>query len=264
VKARFLAMAMIGAAVGSTPPVTADLAVPQGLDGIAVTEHPGAALPLDAPLLDEGGRDVRLGHFFDGRRPVLMTFAYCRCPMLCSLVLEGEASAVAALPRSAAVRLVTISIDPRDTPADAAARGRALRARVGAGTSADEWAFLTGPASAVRRIASVVGFGYRRDPEIGEYAHPSVLVSITPDARIAGYVYGVAFDPPEVAAALDAAARGDVGPSLTQALIQCFRYMPVARRHSGAVASFLRGGALAVLAGIGGVLVLSRRRRRTS
>jgi protein SCO1/2 len=254
---------VIALALASRSPAAADLAMPRALDGIAVSEHPGAVLPLAARLLDEDGREVRLGHFFDGRRPVLMTFAYGRCPMLCSLVLDGEATAVAALPRKAAARLVTISIDPRDTPAEAAARGRALRARVGTGTGADDWAFLTGAAAEVRRIASVVGFEYRRDPETGDIAHPSVLVAITPDARVARYVYGVSFDPAEVAVAIDAAARGDVGASLTQALIQCFRYMPVVRRHSGAVALFLRGGAVAMLAGLGGVFVLARRRRRT-
>lgn len=259
-----LTLAVIGLAVVSAPPAAADLDTPRALDGIEVTEHPGAALPLDARLLDEDGREVRLGHFFDGHQPVVMTFAYTRCPMLCSLVLEGEAGGIAALPSGAAVRLVTISIDPRDTPADARARGKALRARAGAGTAADDWAFLTGTASEVGRIASAVGFAYRRDPETGEYAHPSVLVAVTPDARIARYVYGIRFDPSDIQIAVDAAARGDVGRSLTQALIQCFRYMPVLRRHSGAVALFLRGGALAVLSGLAGVFVLAHRRRRTS
>jgi protein SCO1/2 len=256
VKARLLTLAAVAVffAVASAPRAAADLDAPRALDGIAVTEHPGAALPLDARLSDENGREVRLGHFFDGRRPVVMTFAYSRCPMLCSLVLEGEAGAVAALPRGAPARLVTISIDPQDT-------ARSLRARVGAGSAAGDWVFLTGTSDEVRRIALAVGFGYRRDPETGEYAHPSVLVALTSDGRVARYVYGVRFEPPELAAAIDAAARGDVGRSLTQALIQCFRYMPVLRRHSGAVALFLRAGALAVLSGLGGVFVLARRRR---
>ena len=46
-------------------------------------------LPLDLEFPDEDGGTVRLGHYFTGDRPVILTLGYYRCPMLCTLVLNG-------------------------------------------------------------------------------------------------------------------------------------------------------------------------------
>ena len=49
--------------------------------------------------------------------------------------------------------VVTISIDPRDTPRDAAAKKEMVVKRYGRLLTAPAWHFLTGPESAVRKIA---------------------------------------------------------------------------------------------------------------
>ena len=70
-------------------------------------------------IKDENGQDVRLGSYFDGRRPVVLNPVYYSCPMLCGLVLDGLSSAIKELAWKPGQEytVVTFSFDPRDTPA---------------------------------------------------------------------------------------------------------------------------------------------------
>ena len=60
-----------------------------GLKNIDVEEHPGEKIPLDLTFVNEAGDTVKLADYFIPGRPVLLTLAYYRCPMLCGLVIEG-------------------------------------------------------------------------------------------------------------------------------------------------------------------------------
>ena len=62
---------------------------PVELEGVDVlSEHLGGPLPRDATFRDTEGKAVKLGDYFDGKRPTVFVFAYHTCPMLCSLVLD--------------------------------------------------------------------------------------------------------------------------------------------------------------------------------
>ncbi|HEU4535094.1 MAG TPA: hypothetical protein VFS00_13295, partial [Polyangiaceae bacterium] len=60
--------------------------LPEGLREVGVTERLGETLPLDVRLRDEAGREVTLGTFVAGKKPLLLQFVYHSCPTLCSLV----------------------------------------------------------------------------------------------------------------------------------------------------------------------------------
>jgi protein SCO1/2 len=92
--------------------------VPPELVGVDVVEHLGRRLPADAAFRDTEGRAVKLGNYFDGKRPTLLVFAYHTCPMLCSLVLDAAVRALndVAWTVGREFDVVSISIDPRDTP----------------------------------------------------------------------------------------------------------------------------------------------------
>ncbi len=96
------------------------------LAGVDIVEHLGGALPRDAAFRDTEGNAVRLGDFFDGKRPTLLVFAYHTCPMLCSLVLDATVRSLndVAWTVGDEFDVVSISIDPRDTP-ETATRKRA-------------------------------------------------------------------------------------------------------------------------------------------
>ena len=63
--------------------------LPAELSEMGVTEHLGETIPLSLEFQDETGRMVSLRQFFRLGRPVLLSFNYSNCPMLCSLQLSG-------------------------------------------------------------------------------------------------------------------------------------------------------------------------------
>ena len=73
-------------------------ATPPALQGVDIVENLGGALPRDATFRDTEGKTVRLGDFFDGKRPTLFVFAYHTCPMLCSLVLDATVKSLNDVP----------------------------------------------------------------------------------------------------------------------------------------------------------------------
>lgn len=91
--------------------------LPARLKGVDVSEQLGKPLPLDAELRDSDGKSVRLAQFFDGKRPVILTFNYSDCPMLCSLQLSRFVQTLAQMKRTVGsdFEVVTVSIDPAET-----------------------------------------------------------------------------------------------------------------------------------------------------
>src|SRR5436190_752356 len=77
-------------------PGMASSAIPAPLREIGFDQNLDRTVPLDTGFRDEMGRTVRLGDYF-GRRPVVMVFAYYSCPMLCTQVINGLATALKVL-----------------------------------------------------------------------------------------------------------------------------------------------------------------------
>lgn len=232
--------------------------------GATITERAGYSLPLDAVVTDQDGRAFRLGHLLHGgERPTLLILAYYRCRMLCGVVQEQVARALRSVPPGPDLdyRVLTISIDPRDTPADAAKKRDAAFATLGARDV--DWTFTVGKEEDLRRVSDAVGFEYRYDERTDQYAHAAVAFAITPDGRISRYLYGPEFDSKELREALEKARDGGTDEAsniLQRAVVRCFHYVPALREHAALVANFLRGGAvLIMLALVAAVFFASRR-----
>src|SRR6266699_3933655 len=140
--------------------------IPAPLREIGFDQHIGAFVPLDTTFRDEAGRTVRLGDYF-GPRPVVMVFAYYDCPMLCTQVINGLASAlgVLSLEPGKDFEIVTVSFNPRDTPATASAKKASYIARYQQPGAAASWHFLTGNQESIDRLTKAAGFRYVWDAE---------------------------------------------------------------------------------------------------
>jgi protein SCO1/2 len=198
----------------------------------------GAALPLDLAFRDEVDREVTLGDFF-GAAPVVLVFGYFRCRGLCPEIYQGAREALAPLALAGQdFRLISVSIDPRDTPADA----RERRALLGPAL-AQRAHFLTAQGSAAQRLARAAGFDYRFVPAAGEYAHPAGLVIAGADGVIRDYLPGVRFDRMRLAAVLLPRPRGVSGappaPAVSPVLLLCFHFDPATGRYTPAIARLL-------------------------
>ena len=261
-----VAALLVGAA-GVASAQLAGQAVP-ALDKVGIEEHLDAALPLELEFLDEEGRTVKLGDYFDGARPVILTLNYYRCPMLCGLQLNGVVAGMEELDWTPGVEfeMVTVSIDPLETPELAKAKKDNYLRRYQRPAAARGWHFLTGRQVNIERLAETVGFGYTYDVVSGQYAHAAAIFVITPDGRVARYLYGIEYPPKNLKLALMEASQGEIGSPLDQLIMYCFHYDPASRRYAPVAMNIMRvgGGATALVLGatLGGWWLRESRRRR--
>src|SRR5262249_35763221 len=134
---------------------------PAILREVSFEQHLERLLPLGLEFRDENERAVHLGDYF-GKKPVLLTFAYYRCPMLCPLVRGGVVRSLRPLSMSAGEEfdIVTVSFDARETPAFAMEKKRELVKSYGRPSAASGWHFLTGTREAVEALTAAAGFRY--------------------------------------------------------------------------------------------------------
>ncbi|MFL5304937.1 MAG: SCO family protein [Polyangia bacterium] len=240
------------------------LATPPAVAAVDIDEKLGAAVPLDLTFTDSNRRPVRLRDFADAQRPVVLVLAYYRCPMLCDLVLGGISRTLHQLGWVAGrdYRGVTVSIDPHDTPPVAHLKQNAVLQAVGqTGPEAERgWPFLVGDAHNIAALADAVGFRYAYDPRSRQFAHPAVVMILTPDGRVSRYLYGVNFHLLDVRLALTEASHGKVGGIVDRVLLTCFHYDPSARRYGFYVSAVLKGGATCALLAVGAFLTVLWRR----
>ena len=235
--------------------------VPKRLRGVDVNERLGQALPKGLRFVDQDGRDVVLGQYFDGKLPVLLTFNYSDCPMLCSLMLNGLLKALKEVDLTAGkdFRIVTVSIDHREKPERALrTKGRYL-SHYGRPEATNGWHFLTGSAESVRAFANAVGFGYSYNEARDEYAHPSAFVLASPDGKLVRYLYGIEYDPKTVRMALVESSEGKIGTTLDRVFLYCFHYDSSEGRYAPVARNIMRlGGGASVVLLAGFLMVLFR------
>ncbi|MBI2963308.1 MAG: SCO family protein [Deltaproteobacteria bacterium] len=234
---------------------------PAALRDVDVVPRLDQPLPLDLELRDETGKTVRLAEFFGGP-PVLLTLAYARCPMLCPMVLEGLVRSLRPLSWNVGeqFRMITVSIDPRETPEQAAARKAKLVADYGRPGAARGWHFLVGDEGAVRRLTEAVGFRYGYDAANDQYAHAAVLMALTPQGKLSRYLYGIDFTPRDVRLALVEASEGKIGTLTDRILLFCYHYDPATGKYGAAAMTGVRLAGVLTVLGIGAFVVTQIRR----
>lgn len=235
---------------------------PSQFASFAFRQHPGARLPLEAVLEDESGRTVRLGSYFRSK-PAIVVLEYLHCPNLCGLVLSGLVTQMKqqGLEPGRDLQFVAVSIDPRESTADAKTALANYTAQYGSKSVAG-WHFLRGSSDQVRQIAETVGFPYRFDATLNQYAHPAGFIIATPDGRIAQYFLGLEQPPGALRTAVKSAATGAAKPPAYPLLCLCLGYDPQPGTVAGIVLGLVRDLSLAIFATLLLlVFVLVRKRR---
>jgi len=239
---------------------------PSILNGVDIEQHLNTQLPLNLTFTDDGGEQVALGHYFDGRKPAILALVYYQCPMLCSEELNGLVSAlemVRYVPGKD-FNIVVVSIDPTEGTDLAAAKKRTYVKRYGRPETADGWHFLTGTQANIDAITKAVGFGYVRIPgpdgKLTQFAHASSIQIVTPQGKLAQYYMGVEFSPKDLLLGLNEASADHIGSPVDNILTYCYHYDPKTNTHDLIIARVVQlGGALTVLLLGGFMLVMFRR-----
>ena len=140
--------------------------IPAPLREIGFDQNIDQLVPLDVQFTDETGRRVRLGDYF-GQRPVVLVFAYYDCPMLCTQVINGLSTAlgVLSLEPHKDFEIVTVSFNPKDTPAAASAKKAVYLERYRHAGAAEGWHFLVGDQFSIDRLTKAAGFRYVWDAD---------------------------------------------------------------------------------------------------
>jgi protein SCO1/2 len=242
----------------------ASSAVPAALREIGFDQNIGHSLPLDTLVRDEHGRTVALAEYF-GKRPVVLIFAYYSCPMLCAQVINGLASALAVLSLEPGrdLEIVTISFDPRDTPETATVKKAGYLERYGRSGAEAASHFLTADQSAIERLTKAAGFRYVWDEPTRQFAHPTGVIVLTPDGRLARYLFGIEYGPRDLRLALVEASAGKVGTAVDALVLYCYHYDPMTGRYGLVVMRALRLAGAATVLGLGTfVIIMIRREKR--
>ena len=231
------------------------------LQQVGIDQRIGQRVPLDLVFRDETSKSVALRSYF-GRRPVLLTLVYYQCPMLCSQVLNGVVGGLLSQKLSVGrdFDIVTVSFDPRDTPADATEKRNVYLKRYGRAGAEKGWHFLTGDEPAIEALTKAVGFRYAWDPKIQQYAHASGIIVATADGRLSHYLYGIEYTPKDLRLALVESSEGKLGNVVDQVMLYCYHYDPATGKYGAVVTNMLRlGGALTLLL-LGGFLAMAWQR----
>jgi len=261
---RSVRIALLGlAGLLGSPGLRAQDTRPPALRDVGIDQNLDARIPLDAHFRDETGNTVPLGRYF-GKRPVILSFAYYECPMLCTLILNGLVKCLkaVALEPGKEFEIVNVSINPKETSELAAAKKRHYVQDYGRTGSADGWHFLTGDEDQIRLLTRAAGYRYTYDAATGQFAHASGILVVTPEGRIARYFYGIEYSARDMRLGLVEAAVEKIGSPVDQLLLYCFHYDPVTGRYGLVIMNIVRVlGTVTVLA-IGTFIFVQLRRER--
>jgi protein SCO1/2 len=195
--------AQLAQANGSRPEVLRDVRFDQRL---------GARVPLELSFRDEEGRSVQLSEYFTNK-PVVLMLAYYNCPNLCPLALEELVKSLKPLCFDAGkeFNVLTVSIDPNEGPALAAANKEKYLQKYGRPGGDRGWHFLTGEKESLERLTQAVGFRYTYDAKQNQYAHSTGIVVLTPKEEVSRYFYGIEYAPRDLRLSLIEASSNKIG-----------------------------------------------------
>jgi protein SCO1/2 len=259
-------LAFLFALILATAPAAAqEFLSAKGPSGLAkVEQRLNVKIPMDLEFVDQDGRRVKLGQFFDGKKPVILTPVYYSCPMLCNLVLDGLVNTLHELrfKMGEEYEVVSFSFDPRDTPAAAKDKHTIMTRRYGRPGSADNWHFLTGDEATIRELTDALGFRYTYDPKTRQFAHAAMVAVMTADGRISRYFYGINFSPRDMRLGLVEASKNQIGNATDQFLLMCYEYDPHTGKYSAIAMNIVRLGGAATVVALGGFLFFLTRQDR--
>lgn len=222
---------------------------------ITIEQKLNEQVPLNLTFRDETGREVQLKEYF-GKKPVLLTLVYYECPSLCGLVLQGLLKSLRVLNYTPGdqFEIVTVSINPKETPDLAAAKKQNFLKEYGRLDVAKGWHFLTGEEPQIRNLADSVGFRYVYDPKSEQFAHAAGIMLLTPSGKVARYFYGIEYSPRDLRLGIMDASQGKVGSPVEKIILFCYQYDPSTGKYSLSIIRLVQIASVLTLLVLGGFI----------
>jgi protein SCO1/2 len=246
---------------------------PDYLAHAGLEQRLGQPLPMQAQFTDETGRTGPLASWFNGK-PMVMALVYYKCAMLCPQVLHGLATGLkqTTLTPGKDYEVLTFSIDPMDTPADAAAQKRTFLSEMGRPDAGRSVHFLTASQpsgqSSIDAISGATGFHFVRVPgpdgKMDQFAHSSVIMFATPEGKLSKYLAGIDYQPRDLRMALLQASEKKISNPVDLVILYCCNYSPSAGKYTVSVVRILGIAGMVSLAIVIGMLVLLTKKPKTA
>ena len=239
---------------------------PAILEEVGVDEKLGETIPLDLEFINSDGQTVRIGDLIEEGKPVLLNPLYYECPIICSLVLDAVFKVVKELAWSPGreYTIISFSIDPEETPEQAAASKEQYLTDLNRPGAEDGWHFLTGSKESIAALTDAIGFRFKYDERTGEYIHLASIMMLSPEGVITRYLYGASFREFDLRNALFESADGTIGSTLDRVLFYCFTYDPSSQSYVPVAMNIMKLGGLATVIILGIFLGVFWRRERGS
>ncbi len=236
--------------------------VPSSVEGVGVEEKLGSTIPWDLQFVNSEGNSVTIKELMNDGKPVLLNPLYYECPSLCGLVIESVYKVVNQLKWNPGedYTIISYSIDPTETPEQAAAEKREVMANFNRSGAEEGWHFLTGSEEAIKELSNSIGFNYKYDEKTGEYLHLASIMLISPDAVITRYLYGINFLEFDLRNALYEAANGRIGSTIERVILYCFTYDSESQKYVPVAINIMKVGGLATMLILGIFLMILWRR----
>ncbi len=239
--------------------------LPSYLKHAGIEQHLNHPLPLKAVFTDERHSAAALGHWIT-KSPVILVLVYYKCAMLCPEVLHGLAAGLkdSGLVPGKDYNVITVSIDPDDSPSDAAAEKARFVSEVGLSGIDEATHFLTGNEASINAISVATGFQFVRVPgpdgQMSQFAHPTVIMFATPDGRLSKYISGVNYQSRDLRLAILDASQHKISNPADLILLYCCSYNPATGKYSVAILRVLSIAGVFTLAVVAGMVWLLTRR----
>ena len=89
------------------------------------------------------------------------------------------------------------------------------------------------------------------------------MIVLTPDGRLARYLFGIEYGPRDLRLALVEASEGKVGTPVDALLLYCYHYNPMTGRYGLVIMRAMRIAGAATVLALGGFIFIMLRRERT-
>ncbi|MCX6135980.1 MAG: SCO family protein [Ignavibacteriales bacterium] len=193
---------------------------------------------------------------------LVLTFVYYRCPGICSPLLNELSHMVEKMDLMLGkdYQILTISFDHREKPPIGKEKKANYIASIPRAVDPAGWRFCTADSATVHALTDAAGFYFKRDGN--DYIHAGTLIFISPDGKIARYIFGIQYLPFDVTMALVEAGEGKTGPTTARLLNFCYSYQRETRSYAFNIVRV--SGMIIVAAAAIFVLVIVLKPRRKS
>lgn len=224
---------------------------PDELLEVGVDEKTGEFISGDILLFDADGDTLTISDLLYKGKPLILNLVYYECPMLCSLVMNGILKSLQGINWTPGkeFNVLTVSIDPEETPKIASTYKSAYYDSLNIINNG--WYFTVSNESNIQKLSGQVGFKFKYDAEIEQYAHPAVIVFIDDQGMIIRYLYGIEFASIQLKKALDDASKGIIGNTIDRILLYCYQYNPESKSYVPVAINIMKVSGFLVMIALG-------------